>query len=125
MKYYIQVAQNGDILGSMADDTGRLDPKIWVEVPKQIYGFRDQYGKPMLRWDGSKVVKCDGYDAAKWQGIRRTRNHMISETDWTLMSDSPLTASEKTEWKAYRKALRDLPENYPDPDKLVWPTKPG
>ncbi|MCD9550856.1 hypothetical protein GLP21_19775, partial [Photobacterium carnosum] len=30
----------------------------------------------------------------------------------------------KTEFTAYRQALRDIPQTYDNPDDIVWPTKP-
>ena len=40
---------------------------------------------------------------------RSERNRLLTETDWTQVSDSPLSSDKKTEWANYRKALRDLP----------------
>ena len=42
---------------------------------------------------------------------RNTRNSLLSDTDWTQMTDSPVTNEKKTEWANYRQALRDLPTN--------------
>jgi hypothetical protein len=36
-----------------------------------------------------------------------------------------LTTDEKTEISNYRQALRDLPENTPDPANVTWPVKPN
>ena len=43
-----------------------------------------------------------------WFEIREKRNLKLIESDWTQMSDSPLTDSKKTEWATYRQNLRDL-----------------
>tara|TARA_E500000318_G_C3534886_1_gene202128 strand:+ start:165 stop:425 length:261 start_codon:yes stop_codon:yes gene_type:complete len=40
---------------------------------------------------------------------RSERNRLLAETDWTQVSDSPLSSDKKTEWVNYRTALRDLP----------------
>ena len=40
---------------------------------------------------------------------RSERNRLLAETDWTQVSDSPLSSDKKTEWANYRTALRDLP----------------
>ncbi len=42
---------------------------------------------------------------------RSERNKLLLETDWTQITDSPLTSEKKTEWANYRQALRDLPTN--------------
>ena len=44
----------------------------------------------------------------------------MAETDWWALADRTLT-SEQT---AYRKALRDVPQDFDSPSKVVWPTKP-
>jgi len=40
---------------------------------------------------------------------RSERDKLLAETDWTQISDSPLSSDKKTEWANYRQALRDLP----------------
>jgi len=60
--------------------------------------------------------------------VRRKRNTLLSESDWTQMSDSPLSASKKTEWVTYRQTLRDMPtaqSSVTDIDNITWPTKPS
>ncbi|OBU32247.1 tail fiber assembly protein [Photobacterium kishitanii] len=56
--------------------------------------------------------------------IRYRRNVLMLGTDWTQMSDAPLTPEKKAEFTAYRQALRDIPQTYDNPDDIVWPTKP-
>ena len=58
----------------------------------------------------------------KMEGVRKKRNKMLSESDWTQMNDVEL--SDDAEWKLYRKALRDLPSSV-DVEKPVYPLKPG
>mgnify|MGYP003132585200 FL=1 len=48
------------------------------------------------------------------------RNLLLEESDKFVLEDFPTT--KKTEWKAYRKALRDM--DFSDLDNLNWPTKP-
>lgn len=59
--------------------------------------------------------------------VRVRRNERLIKSDWTQFSDSPLSDSKKTEWSAYRQALRDIPQTYSDATSLadiIWPTKP-
>jgi uncharacterized protein involved in exopolysaccharide biosynthesis len=53
--------------------------------------------------------------------LRRQRNQLLAETDYLALADATLT----DEMRAYRQALRDLPENTTDPADPVWPTKPS
>ena len=56
----------------------------------------------------------------KMEGVRKKRNKMLSECDWTQMNDVKL--SDDAEWKAYRQLLRDLPSSV-DLEKIVYPLK--
>lgn len=60
----------------------------------------------------------------QWQSVRRQRNTLLSESDWTLTSDSPLSTEQQQAWAAYRQLLRDLTITFSDPDAIVWPVKP-
>ena len=52
------------------------------------------------------------------QIIRSKRDDLLSQTDWTALSD--VTMSE--EMKIYRQALRDLPQQSGFPYNVVWPS---
>ena len=60
-------------------------------------------------------------DAEQGEGIRRSRNQMLSETDWTQLEDSPV---DKAAWATYRQALRDVPTQEGFPWTVQWPEKP-
>lgn len=54
--------------------------------------------------------------------IRRIRNQLIAETDWTQFEDIRQEIRDK--WKPYRQALRDITIDYTSLDTVKWPTKP-
>jgi hypothetical protein len=56
--------------------------------------------------------------------LRTERNTLLTESDWTQYTDSPLTDEVKAEWAVHREALRDLPENTDDPANPTWPEAP-
>ena len=59
--------------------------------------------------------------------LRRKRNFLLQESDWTQLPDCGLSNSKKTEWQTYRQNLRDLPASYNEGDLLenvVYPTDP-
>ena len=41
--------------------------------------------------------------------LRKQRNDLLTESDWTQTADNALSSDKKTEWETYRQALRDLP----------------
>tara|TARA_B100001287_G_scaffold179213_1_gene151107 strand:- start:73 stop:405 length:333 start_codon:yes stop_codon:yes gene_type:complete len=57
-----------------------------------------------------------------WKCIRKQRNNLLIECDWTQGADVPDTI--KTAWVSYRQALRDVTKQS-DPDNITWPTKPS
>tara|TARA_B100000212_G_scaffold295381_1_gene238424 strand:+ start:820 stop:1035 length:216 start_codon:yes stop_codon:yes gene_type:complete len=63
--------------------------------------------------------------------LRAKRNENLRETDCYMIPDWPISDSKKTEWRIYRQALRDLPENsspeFDENKQLIgvnWPVKP-
>ena len=63
-----------------------------------------------------------------WGDVRIKRDVLLSESDWTQTSDSPLTDSKKAEWVTYRQALRDLPANNSSAssiDDVTFPSEPS
>ena len=63
-----------------------------------------------------------------WDTVRGQRNALLSESDWTQISDSPLSDSKKTEWATYRQTLRDIPtaqSTVTDIDNITWPSEPS
>ena len=44
--------------------------------------------------------------------LRLIRDNLLTESDWTQLSDIVLTATKVTEWATYRQELRDWPANY-------------
>ena len=59
--------------------------------------------------------------------LRQRRNSLLLSSDWTVLSDSPLTTTEKTNWKTYRQALREITENLTTVEQVnavVFPAKP-
>lgn len=64
-------------------------------------------------------AKLDEFAAAS---VRKKRDGLLSETDWTGMSDVTMTSNTTT----YRQALRDITDhaNFPHLEDADWPTKP-
>lgn len=70
--------------------------------------------------------KAGAFDRAI-AGLRAKRNAMLSASDWTVLPDSPLSATEKTAWLEYRQDLRDITEGVDTEAKVkavIFPDKP-
>ena len=57
--------------------------------------------------------------------MRAWRDDLLRQSDWTQMSDSPLSDSKKQEWATYRQALRDFPSDWVPSDTANFPDQPS
>lgn len=74
-------------------------------------------------WNGSAFSPSDEAPAS-WQEVRAQRDGLLTASDWTMLTDAPITTTAKTSWKAYRQALRDIPQTYDTPADVIWPDAP-
>jgi hypothetical protein len=56
-----------------------------------------------------------------WERLRKRRNALLAACDFRVVMDAPWDIQP---WEAYRRALRDLPDNTEDPRLAVWPVEP-
>ena len=76
---------------------------------------------------GDDTAKDARILADEWTRIRRERDRLLTESDWTQANDTALTSAKVTKWATYRTKLRDLPDDqssettYAD---ITWPDKP-
>ncbi|MGY2313854.1 MULTISPECIES: tail fiber assembly protein [Pseudomonas] len=73
----------------------------------------------------SHIPSKEGLECLEWSSIRVRRDQLLRETDHTQVQDSPLSEVQRAEVAAYRKLLRDVPQDVGDPFTVVWPEKPG
>lgn len=72
-------------------------------------------------YNGSEIIEQGQIDVT-WQSIRRLRDSLLTETDWRAVKDRTMTQ----DWKDYRQALRDIPQDYEDANDAAdnWPVMP-
>ena len=77
---------------------------------------------------GDDTAKDARLLAEEWTQIRAERNRLLTSSDWTQGSDSPLASGKVTAWATYRGKLRTLPADqsskttYAD---ITWPSQPS
>ena len=62
------------------------------------------------------------------QDVRRERNRLLTLSDWTQMSDSPLSTDMKDAWATYRQELRDITnalDGIQSLEDVPWPNTPA
>lgn len=60
----------------------------------------------------------------RWDVVKRKRNQLLELSDWTQLTDSPLSSEVKTAWVTYRQQLRDIPQQGVEPENVIWPSRP-
>lgn len=87
---------------------------------------QDSLGNWVWKWvvtDWSEEAIASATEQ-QWSSIRSRRNQLLAESDWTQISDSPLSVEEKELWATYRQELRDMTQQA-DPFDISWPTAPN
>jgi hypothetical protein len=112
-KGFVDPANGQDVTGCVEISNDRY----WELMAGQVAGHQietDESGNPYLA----------DKEPLKWSDVRPQRDALLRKSDWTQLSDAPFSDEQKTVWAAYRQALRDLPQTYPNPADVVWPTLP-
>lgn len=94
-----------------------------VAVPADFDGVGQKYviEAGAFVFDPSLLETPEEVKALKARALRK---ELLASCDWTQMPDTGLSASKIAAWRAYRQALRDLP-NLPDfPHQVAWPAPP-
>ena len=63
---------------------------------------------------------------AEWAAVRRKRDFLLAESDVAVLPDkwATYTTEQQQVWANYRQQLRDIPQNFVDPQEIVFPVKP-
>ena len=59
-----------------------------------------------------------------WQLVRAIRDGLLKDTDWLVLKYQEQATELPVELKAYRQALRDIPQQFDTIGNVTWPTKP-
>ena len=109
------------LVDDVAENDGMFSYDEYRETVRWRVGLAADAAENRERW----LVWAKGIErAAAAAVVRERRNALLTACDWTVAADSPLTAAEKSRWKAYRKALRDITVQVGFPFSVVWPMEP-
>lgn len=97
------------------------------EEEVDVMRFKTQDGEviPMTREDIDAEIAEMAIPAAAMSN-RMKRNQLLSDTDWTMVTDSALSDDDQAAYTTYRAALRDITahDNWPMLEEGDWPTAP-
>ena len=114
--------QDGKII-QLSEEEFEVHPSYtWVDnVPENVRtGWNydgTNFSDPDTRTNEQKFTDALNY-------LRKFRDNLLAQSDWTQFQDSPITGSALTDWQTYRQGLRDV-TTQSDPYNIVWPTKPS
>jgi hypothetical protein len=88
-----------------------------------FHGSNSDY-QEYLQWLEAENLPedADPTPTPTWDEIRSQRDLLLKETDWVGLTD--INLQNKQAWLDYRQALRDIPQNFTNPEDVVWPVKP-
>ena len=89
----------------------------WSEANEEV-AKREAY-------NGEYTIETIEYGSMTAEEARAERDKLLAETDWTQVLDAPIDAETREAYRAYRQALRDIPEQEGFPDTITWPELPA
>ena len=105
---FVSTTPENAVLGLGPDEQG--DSSL-----EGLIGCLDFYGCP------KGELKTDDEYAAE---VRAKRNQLLSETDYMMMKDYPLSSEREQQLSEYRQQLRDITKQSGFPRDITWPEKP-
>lgn len=115
----------GVVVSHQSQTPHDIEMRSLIQKFSQEEGYREKRGDD-LSWSIEKIpekTEAEKREEAE-KSVRAKRDSLISETDYLLTSDYPISAEDLEAVKVYRQALRDVPQQEGFPFDVVWPELP-
>ena len=115
----------GVVVSHQSQTPRDIEMRSLIQKFSQEEGYREKRGED-LSWSLEKIpekTEEEKLTEAK-QSVRSKRDRLIADTDYLLTPDYPISPDELEVVKAYRTALRDVPQREGFPYDVVWPELP-
>lgn len=115
----------GVVVSHQSQTPRDIEMRSLIQKFSQEEGFREKRDDS-LSWAVEKIpekTEAEKREDAE-KSVRAKRDSLISETDYLLASDYPISAEDLEAVKVYRQALRDVPQQEGFPFDVVWPDLP-
>lgn len=115
----------GVVVSHQSQTPRDIEMRSLIQKFSQEEGYRERRGED-LSWAVEKMpekTEAEKREDAE-KSVRAKRDSLISETDYLLASDYPISAEDLEAVKVYRQALRDVPQQAGFPFDVVWPDLP-
>jgi hypothetical protein len=124
MKYYYSNLMKGFFCKEIH---GKNIPEDSIEITQEKYREllkKSDEGKNISVNEKKEIILEDPIPKKiTWEEVRMKRNEFLKESDWIVLEDANPKPSKK-DWVDYREKLRKIPQNFKDPEKIIWPEKP-
>lgn len=122
--YYYSPLTKGFYLKDIHGDNIPPDSVEITEEEHKNLLEQQSNGKEIVSSETGKPIAINSLPISPtWEQIRIQRNILLSESDWAIMEDANPKPS-KQAWLDYRQALRNIPQNFTNPEDVIWPQKP-
>ena len=107
---------------SMPDGVEQIEGKWYTKytLGPVFTDTTDDAGNVTSASDNEAAYKA-AKDAEQAKSVRASRNTLLTDTDWTQLTDSP---ADTLTWATYRQALRDISKQPGFPWTIDWPEQP-
>lgn len=115
----------GVVVSHQSQTPRDIEMRSLIQKFSQEERYRERRGEDMS-WAVEKIpekTEAEKREDAE-KSVRAKRDSLISETDYLLASDYPISAEDLEAVKVYRQALRDVPQRAGFPFDVVWPDLP-
>lgn len=114
--------------GKQYDYLSDIRKDIW-ETDRVVFGawddlVKEQFGVTEVMVPDPVIPPYEPTDEELARRVRDERDRKLEETDWYMMPDYPADPETLEAVKAYRKALRSIPEQSRFPRNVEWPVVP-
>lgn len=109
-----------------AEIHGKNMPDDVVKITDEAHAtlIEGQSHGKIIDWSGDVPVLADPAPPSGEElttKARAKRGALLTACDWTQVADAPV---DQAAWRAYRQALRDVPEQPGFPYNIDWPVAP-
>lgn len=115
----------GVVVSHQSQTPRDIEMRSLIQKFSQEEGYCEKRGED-LSWSLEKIPEKTEEEklTEARQSVRSKRDSLISDTDYLLMDDYPISSEDLEAVKAYRTALRDVPQQEGFPYDVVWPELP-
>ena len=115
----------GVVVSHQSQTPRDIEMRSLIQKFSQDEGYREKRGED-LSWAVEKIPEKTPEEklAETEEAVRSKRDRLIADTDYLLMNDYPISEEDLAVVKAYRTALRDVPQQEGFPYDVAWPELP-